>query len=198
MKRRAALFLLAGAVVLAVAAGVAFAATVNCQVDIPCVGTDGADELYGTASSDEMLAGRGDDLLVGRRGRDELDADSRGLPTTALDGDDQAYGNRGRDLLHGYGGDDLLKGGSGDDEINAIDLFFFDNNLGEDTVLGDGGNDDIDAKNELLDTIDCGDGFDRVVSYDVGLDEITDCEILFPPADATAAQAEGMLSRGDR
>jgi hypothetical protein len=33
-----------------------------------CVGTDGPDELYGTAKPDGMNARQGDDLLLGRRG----------------------------------------------------------------------------------------------------------------------------------
>jgi hypothetical protein len=80
MKRRAALFVLAGTVALVVAARVAFAETVNCQVDIYCEGTDGPDELNGTVRRDEMDGRQGDDLLFGRRGREELAGDSIDRP----------------------------------------------------------------------------------------------------------------------
>ena len=64
MKRRAALFVLAGTVALVVAAGVALAATVKCQGGMTtlCVGTDGPDTLYGTYKRDGMDAGQGDEL----------------------------------------------------------------------------------------------------------------------------------------
>ena len=182
MKRRGALFVLAGAVALVLAAGVAFAATVNCQVDIYCEGTDGPDELYGSDRRDEMDGRQGDDLLFGRRGRDELAGDSIDRPDSPPDGNDQLYGNIGDDFLKGYGGSDLLKGGAGADQIDVADLFFFDSNPGADTVIGGGGDDEIEAAQDgFMDTIDCGAGFDRVLGWDQGLDEIKmNCEIQNP------------------
>jgi hypothetical protein len=80
MKRTAALFVLAGTVALVVAAGVAFAESVNCQVDVPCPDTDGPDELNGTVRRGEMDGRQSDDLLYGRRGRDELAGGSINRP----------------------------------------------------------------------------------------------------------------------
>jgi Ca2+-binding RTX toxin-like protein len=180
MKRRAALFALAGALALVVAAGVAFAATVQCQVGVPCVGTDGPDELYGTDRRDDIHAMEGDDLLRGFKGRDLLRGDSNHLPDDPPDGNDRLYGNERGDHLKGYGGSDLLKGGGGDDDIDALDPRV-GGNPGEDTVFGGGGADEIDAYDWHFDTIDCGDGLeDRVVSYDAGLDEIKNCEFQNP------------------
>jgi Ca2+-binding RTX toxin-like protein len=182
MKRRAALFLLAGAVVLAVAAGVAFAATVNCQVEVVCVGTNGPDKLLGTDSPDRMEALQGDDVLRGFSGRDQLVGDRADRPDDPPDGNDQLYGNLGRDFLTGEGGSDLLKGGPRRDEIDVHDNFNLVTNPGEDTVFGGFGDDDITrAEDGFKDTIDCGEGSqDRVLGYDEGLDEITNCEIVFP------------------
>ena|SRR3712207_5188127 len=182
MKRRAtALFALAGTVALVVAAGVAFAATVNCQVEVVCVGTDGPDELYGTNRRDDMDARQGDDLLFGRNGRDTMRGDSSDIfPDKPPDGNDRLYGNERSDHLKGYGGSDLLQGGGGPDDIDALDPRV-GGNPGEDTVFGGGGDDEIDAYDWHFDTIDCGDGLeDRVVSYDAGLDEIKNCEFQNP------------------
>ena len=82
----------------------------------------------------------------------------------------------------GRGGSDLLNGGAGHDEIAAHEANFPSvTNPGEDTVLGGFGDDDITrAEDGFKDTIDCGDGFDRVLGHDEGLDEIKNCEIVFP------------------
>jgi len=183
MKRRVALLVLAGAVALVVTAGVAFAATIQCQVGLVCVGTDGPDKLLGTDSPDEMHALEGDDVLRGLSGRDRLIGDSGDLPDDPPDGNDQLYGNRGRDFLSGKGGSDLLKGNGGIDEIDAHDNFNLVTNPGEDTVFGGFGDDDITrAEDGFKDTIDCGEGSqDRVLGYDEGLDEVSsNCEIVFP------------------
>jgi hypothetical protein len=71
-------------------------------------------------------------------------------------------------------------------------------NPGEDTVLGDGGEDSIDANDGLSDTIDCGDNLHDVDYYDAGLDEISNREFQNPRGPTAAAKAEGMLSRGSR
>jgi hypothetical protein len=83
MKRSAALFVLAGALALVVAAGVAFADTVECQGDaFVCVGTDGPDLLLllGTDSREEMEGLQGDYVLRGFGGHDELVGDRADHP----------------------------------------------------------------------------------------------------------------------
>jgi Ca2+-binding RTX toxin-like protein len=185
MKRMAALFVLAGAVALLVAAGVAFAETIKCHRGGPkgevCVGTDGPDRLFGSSVYNEMIARGGDDLLYGREGPDKMQGDESGQSTSPTDGDDQIYGNHGRDTLQGDGGSDLLKGGADDDYIDAAEFPRTSSPGSEDTVMGDGGDDEIVVYDFHPDAIDCGTGFDRVVSYDVGLDDLSEnCEIQSP------------------
>jgi Ca2+-binding RTX toxin-like protein len=82
--------------------------------------------------------------------------------------------------LTGKGGSDLLKGGGGRDELDAHDNFNLVTNPSEDTVIG-GFDDDISrAEDGFRDTINCGAGFDRIVGHDKELDEIENCEIVFP------------------
>src|SRR5215203_5785074 len=150
MKRRGALFVLAGAVALVVAAGVAFAATVKCQG-----GHDDAvrGHRWARQALRHLQTGRYE-RQAGRRpalrsqgGSDIMSGDTSSGQQETTDGNDQLYGNRGDDWLLGYGGSDLLKGGGGADLINA--QFISSGNPGEDTVLGDGGEDSINANDEL-------------------------------------------------
>ena len=167
------------AAALVVCTGVAWAATVNCQVGVPCVGTDEADELIGTDTPDEMNAKQRSDRLYGFRGGDRMIGDDEPRSfgeRLSNDGDDELFGNRGPDILEGYGGDDLLRGGRGRDQISALDLEQFTLNPGEDTVMADGGSDRINAFDSFPDTIKCGDDFD-LVRFDKGLDKVAaDCE----------------------
>ena len=79
MKRIMVAMTLMGAA-LVLAAGVAWAATVNCQVQASCEGTDEPDELIGTNKPDFMNAKQDDDLLVGFMRADEMYGDNpRGM-----------------------------------------------------------------------------------------------------------------------
>ena len=181
MKRMAALAFLAGAVALMAVAGVAFAADIECEPSgpdgVPCLGTDGPDRLFGSDVFNRMEGLGDDDLLYGRGGPDLMIGDGAGQSTSATDGDDRLYGNLGRDDLYGKGGSDLLKGGPKSDYIDAAE-FPRNSSLGtEDTVIGDGGPDQIVALDFNFDAVDCGAGIDSV-TYDPGLDEISaNCEI---------------------
>jgi Ca2+-binding RTX toxin-like protein len=73
-------------------------------------GTDGADELTGSAAADAINGGRGDDKLDGQ------------------DGDDRLLGGQGADTLIGGAGNDWLTGG-----LNA-DVFSFRDGSGNDTI----------------------------------------------------------------
>src|SRR5215210_7819115 len=92
--RKVTLVIALATVLLAVFAGVAYAAVIS--------GTSGNDTLVGTAKSDVILGGKGDDELHGRGQSDDL----RGGP-----GDDTIYGEAGADVLRGQEGDDNLYGG---------------------------------------------------------------------------------------
>jgi serralysin len=88
---------------LILAAGVAWAVTVNCQVGVPCVGTDDPDRLNGTDQRDDMRARQDDDLLRGRSGADSMFGDHPPVQDSSTDGDDELFGNNGPDTLAGLG-----------------------------------------------------------------------------------------------
>ena len=165
------------------AAGVAWAATVNCQMRVDCEGTDEPDHLIGTNKADFMNAKQDDDLLVGFRGADEMvgDIPPRGAAdSTTTDGDDELIGYRGPDTLIGFGGSDYLRGGRGDDLIEATEQ---SDNPGQDTVRGSSDQDLILAVDGSKDTIFCGRGEEDEVIFDKGLDVVADnCELQKPPS----------------
>ncbi len=161
------------AALLVVAAGVAWAVTVNCKVGEPCVGTDDPDRLNGTNKPDDMFARQDGDLLRGRSGADILFGDHPPVQNTTTDGADALFGNNGEDLLAGLGGSDVLKGGGSADRIEAREA---SENPGEDTVGGGGGKDVILAHDNEFDTINCGANVDEVI-FDKGLDRVAaNCE----------------------
>ncbi len=94
--RVALLAILVGAI-LALSAGVAYAAIVE--------GTSGPDNLEGTEVRDTIFGFAGDDTISGLAGTDTLQGGGGG---------DTIYGGDGADVLRGRGGDDHLHGGSGD------------------------------------------------------------------------------------
>jgi hypothetical protein len=173
MKKRIMVAMGLMAALLVVAAGVAWAATVNCKVGEPCVGTDDPDRLNGTNKPDDMHARQDDDLLRGLSGADILFGDRPNVQDTTTDGDDELFGNDGEDTLSGLGGSDLLRGGGQADRIEAREA---SENPGEDTVGGGGGKDVILAHDNEFDTINCGANVDEVI-FDKGLDRVAaNCE----------------------
>jgi Ca2+-binding RTX toxin-like protein len=173
MKKRIMVAMGLMAALLVVAAGVAWAVTVNCQVGEPCVGTDDPDRLNGTNKPDDMHARQDDDLLRGRSGADLMLGDRPNVQDTTTDGDDELFANEGKDTLAGLGGSDLLRGGGQADRIEAREA---SENPGEDTVGGGGGKDVIFAHDNEFDTINCGAKVDEVI-FDKGLDGVAaNCE----------------------
>lgn len=81
------------ALLVALTAGAAWAANqINC--DGFCIGTDGKDEMKGSANSDYMEAQRGNDVMYGRGGEDgHVDAeDGDGLDLVDCgEGQDTAF-----------------------------------------------------------------------------------------------------------
>jgi Ca2+-binding RTX toxin-like protein len=71
--RRLTLFAVLGALVLALGAGVAFAATFT--------GTNGPDRIQGTSGNDSISGGRGNDFLSGNGGRDDISGGFRSSTT---------------------------------------------------------------------------------------------------------------------
>jgi Ca2+-binding RTX toxin-like protein len=93
--RRVTLALAVGALLFALTATVALAAT--------RYGTAGHDVLMGTNSADQMYGYAGDDIISG------------------LSGNDLMYGGWGEDALWGSYGDDNLYGRSGADDLHGIE-----------------------------------------------------------------------------
>ncbi len=102
-------------------------------------GDAGNDHLAGGYGNDALNGGIGDDTLLGGNDNDKLlgaagnDALNGGL------GNDTLLGGAGNDTLFGGGGNDVLNGGTGNDRLNggtSADTFVFDENFGQDTIVG--------------------------------------------------------------
>lgn len=151
-RARSSVAVVVGALVV-VAAGAAWATTVDCKRYVHCSGTKGDDTLNGTRKADSMRGLPGDDTLLGRAGSDRL----HGGPGTdelragrgpdhirAGEGHDHLFGQKGNDALEAdpkgdpgpywYQRVDQLYGGRGHDELHG--------NLG-DELYGGPGNDKL-------------------------------------------------------
>ena len=106
------------------------------RVEILGLGGDDRIDLSNLLKPATVDAGDGNDVVLGGSG------------------DDSLLGGAGHDTLFGGKGHDTLRGGDGNDYLNG----------GRDTdqVFGDAGNDQIFAVDQNTETIDGGDGFDRV------------------------------------
>ena len=94
---------------------------------------------------------------------------------TGFPGSQHVRGVAGPDTLVGGAHDDSLHGGTGDDTLNG--------NGGGDVLNGGAGNDTIQARDGVVDRVDCGDGTDTVVADAV--DSVVNCESVQLPAVVT-------------
>ena len=176
--------MLSAMMMVVLAAGVAFAAEVDCTTD-PCLGTRGNDEIHGTENSDTIRALAGDDFVFSALGDDTIYLDNGKDRADGGGGNDTIYGGAGSDrYLAGAEDSDTVYGGKGNDVINAAAFDTPLENLETQPVdysYGDSGNDTIDAEDGNVDYIDCGEGRKDTVYYDVGIDTVTNCEVLNPP-----------------
>ena len=85
---------------LALGAGMAYAATIQCPGFL-CEGTSQDDTLTGTARTDQIFGRAGDDTIFGLGHTDDL------------------QGNLGNDTLFGGPGQDALRGSEGDDDLTG-------------------------------------------------------------------------------
>jgi Ca2+-binding RTX toxin-like protein len=125
-------------------------------------GTDGADQIVGSATQDRILAGAGNDTVSGQDGNDRLEGGEGDDRITGGKGDDTILGGEGHDTLNGNSGSDTLAGWAGNDVLlgeagnDVLDGGAGNDSLssgsGDDTVVADAGND----------TIDGGSGFDTI------------------------------------
>jgi Ca2+-binding RTX toxin-like protein len=168
---------------VALAAGAALAAVVSCvpgatacsgtTQDDYIKGTQGVDNISASFGKDEVWAEGGADIARGGPGQDKLIGDSDIDSST---NNDRIYGNSGDDVLTGEAGSDYLNGGGDDDTIHAQGAYL----ERKDTVLGETGDDTIYAHDGIVDSIDCGDGFDEV-DYDRDIDVVAaNCEDRSP------------------
>jgi len=165
--RRTVTIMVAGALLIALTAGVALAATINCVGGL-CEGTNNKNTLFGTSGFDEINGkGATDDETL------------RGDPNSnaaAVEGNDEIHGGPGKDFLISEGGNDLLDGGTGDDFIDAKDP----SSNSTDIVKGGRGRDEIESTDREKDTIDCGPGTTDTVRFDKRFDTTKNCERKFP------------------
>ena len=164
---------------LALTAGVALAATVDCSTDPSraCYGTSGDDTITGTEIRDEIDAFGGVDTVAGKGGNDAIyGGDGNDLRLSGDKGDDAVYGGPGSEVfIYGREGSDLLVGNLGRDNIFTSE--FPNINPGVDTVRAGPDNDGIDAEDGFKDFIDCGTGDSDLVYFDRGLDAVaSNCE----------------------
>lgn len=96
MKQKAIMFVLVGALLIAMTASAAFATGTFFKR-----GTAGNDRLVGTAQNDVIRALGGNDKVYGKGDSDRL------------------FGGGGRDILNGGDDGDRMVGGAGNDRINA-------------------------------------------------------------------------------
>jgi Tol biopolymer transport system component len=145
--------------------------------DCRIVGTDGNDDLAGTALAD---------VLVGRGGNDVLRAVPQYYTGDTLDGgtgDDVLVGSPESDALDGGTGDDVLRAGPGPDLLVG--------GPGRDTIQAEGGRDLVYARDGEVDSVSCGTntgkstGREGDVAYIDAIDKVSgDCEYVYRPGPA--------------
>ncbi|MET0603121.1 MAG: hypothetical protein ABW167_14135, partial [Baekduia sp.] len=117
-------------------------------------GNAGNDKLYGESGTEHIFGGDGDDLIDGGTARDLLEGNN---------GSDTIAGATGADYIDGGAGADLLDGGDDADEIYG--------QTGADTLVGGPGPDILDAgdgddtiraADDSSDSVDCGEGNDKL------------------------------------
>ncbi len=147
------------------------------RVDLVDPGDDGpaADPDAHLVSVENVVGGRGDDLLAGNALANRL------------------TGFLGRDDLRGLQNDDALDGGPGGDTL--------DGGTGSDALTGGLGDDLILARDATADAIDCGDGTDTVQADLVDpVAAAASCETVVRAAidDVAGARVEGRVLRRTR
>jgi hypothetical protein len=143
----------------------------------------GEDEIHGGEGDDIDLDGdQKIDKIYGEEGNDlEVDGDHDNDRIFGGPGDDggaPTSDNLKHHGLRGEGGENQVYGEDGSDTMDAqasVEL-----GGAPEQIFGGDGDDTITAADGVEDEIDCGLGFDTVVSYDRGLDVLEDCETRIP------------------
>ncbi|NJK39798.1 MAG: DUF4394 domain-containing protein [Oscillatoriales cyanobacterium RM2_1_1] len=140
--------------------------------DNEVVGTDGNDSLAGGAGNDTVAGGLGDDSITGGTGNDLLrgDRNTRDAQIGEPGGNDTIMGGAGEDRIGGKAGNDMLFGGDGNDRIWGDE--------GDDLIRGGLGNDQLwggtgmDGAGSDTFVLALGEGTDRIMDFEVGIDFI--------------------------
>ena len=106
------------------------------------IGTDGNDNIAGTAAGDKIFGGAGDDTIHGGAGGDQIYGGSGNDIISGGTGDDYLNGGSGNDSLFGDEGNDFLDGGSGDDGLLG--------GAGNDVIFGGSGSDQLRSCAEII------------------------------------------------
>lgn len=154
---------------------------------ITLTGTEGDDEIRGTAGSEQIDGLGGNDELRGRGGDDTVNGGAGDDEVRGEGGNDAVNGGDGNDLARGGTGNDIVSGGAGNDRVKG--------HAGNDTLFGGDGSDKLDG-GIGDDVIDGGAGFDRyegnagadtfVFGVDGSLDRIDDFQSGVDLIDLTA------------
>ncbi|NVO29552.1 calcium-binding protein [Donghicola sp. C2-DW-16] len=118
--------------------------TVDVEDSQPVDGTNGNDNLIGTAEGDMLRGKVGNDTLSGAAGDDTLIGGAGSDRILGGSGNDRLSGGSGADNLNAGAGDDLLKGGGGGDKLIAgqgADVLIGGGS--SDTLIGGGGSDTL-------------------------------------------------------
>lgn len=171
-------------------------------IPVQLSGGDGSDLLIGSSAADYIVGGTGNDTIDGRCGMDGMFG--------SLGNDTLVYGDpRGETpcALHAAGVYVSFNGAADDVEGENINVptnnfeaisggpggdVFVLNNAAPMVVAGNGGNDVIEARNGVADSISCGAGTDRAVVDAATVDvTATECEeleraaVVVPPTPGT-------------
>ncbi len=119
-------------------------------------GTEGDDEIQGTANDEVVQAGAGDDTIYTRQGNDVVYGGDGDDHIDTCEDDDIVYGGKGNDTILGGDGNDILYGEDGDDNITSGN--------GNDIIYGGDGNDTITSTGGR-DYIVGGKGDDNITGY---------------------------------
>jgi Ca2+-binding RTX toxin-like protein len=172
--RRMMMMAIAGALMLALTAGAAWAATI--------IGTPGPDSISVgfTGESDQIFTLEGNDFV------------------DPYDGNDQVYGNENNDNLQGAEDSDKVYGNTGSDTIDlqSNDTPSLFSTPTSDAGYGGAGNDTVLAQDGNFDAINCGAGASDKVFKDPG-DTQTKCESVNPTSASAVAAQEDALEKAE-
>ena len=129
--------------------------------------------LVSAAQADTFIGNNYRQVWNGTWGADYFEARGAGDEVWAKGGNDDILMGTGNDRAYGGADDDYIVGGDGIDWLYAGCDGSCD--AGNNYIFGGDGTDYLAANNNRYDELNCGAGYDHVW-YDVGLDDVSNCE----------------------